>query len=1192
MSGIPTATATVRTDTKAEEQAETGQVVRVGIYENQPKLFTNDEGEPDGFYIDILHYIAQQENWTIQYVPCVWEQCLAYIENGSLDLMPDVAHSEERDRRFQFNDEPILSSWSVVYARNGINLNSILDLHQKRVAVLTDSIQYSVLKARTQNFDVAPEFVEVTDFEQMFQLLSQGTVDAGVVNRFFGAQAQSRYPSVTATNILVRPSQLHVIASEANEALLTAIDHHLSTIKAEPTSAYYTALNRWLTPVERNSWSYLRYLLLGMAISAVGGGIAAVIVWNRKLASEVQERKKIEAQLRSSEQRFRNAIAQAPFPIIIHAEDGEVLQLSSTWTEITGYSRDDIPTIQTWAKRAYGDRADEILNETISTLYHLQQRSEEGDFIIHTHDGEKRVWQFSSSPLGELADGRKIVISMAADVTDQRKAEQELRNSEAKSRGIINALPDLIFLAGADGVYRDFPAPYREFDYVSRDINIAGRHVTELVPPDIAAQHFHYIQQALKTNDVQIYEQQIQVGDRLQDEEVRVVKTGEDEVLFIIRDISERKRTEAERLQTAKMRSELKLIENLFDTLFAGYWDWDAVAHTEYYSPGFKRMLGYEDHELANVPETWKILIFEEDMPIIMQTFDQHVKSHGEIPYLAEVRYHHKNGSPVWVMCSAQVVEWSEDGQPNRMIGCHIDISDRKQTEQALAASETRLKTLINALPFGVWVRDANDVLILQNSVDRAHYGDQLGTTLEDLNLSADHIKQYYSLKQTHNIGETHSRETSEVVNGKDYSFLRIETLWEDADQGLGMLGVAIDVTELKRAKEALQISEERLRTLVNALPLGIWVRDSNGYLVLQNDEDIARFGEIIGTNLDHKTVPSEWVAIHEAIKQRCFSEGPITYERTEIIHGEPRTFLQIDATLPDLDGGIGTFGVSIDITERKAIENQVQEYAQQLETANKELESFTYSVSHDLRAPLRHISGFITALKLRLKETGSGEDSKITHYLTIIEGSSQKMGALIEGLLTLSRVGRRELAQCPVHLQTIVQRITRSLQHYPLESSHPDADTTQTTPDIIEPVFIVHDLPTVEGDETLLHQAFYNLLDNAVKFSRDRQPPHIEIGVLNEPSDPNKHTIFIRDNGVGFDMAYADQLFGAFQRLHSARDFVGTGIGLAIVQRIIHRHNGEIWAESTPNQGACFYLSLSTAPSSVNGSPQITPDP
>jgi len=243
------------------------------------------------------------------------------------------------------------------------------------------------------------------------------------------------------------------------------------------------------------------------------------------------------------------------------------------------------------------------------------------------------------------------------------------------------------------------------------------------------------------------------------------------------------------------------------------------------------------------------------------------------------------------------------------------------------------------------------------------------------------------------------------------------------------------------------------------------------------------------------------------------------------------------------------------DISDRKHFESQILKTSQQLESTNHELESFCYSVSHDLRAPLRHINGFVNALRQQINKQDAIDDPKIIHYLEVIDQSSQKMGQLIDGLLSLSRYGRRSLE--------FRQLKVRNLVDAAIEIVCGDSDCLANVQ------FEIGELPDVVGDPTLLEQVFRNLISNAIKFSRNHSQPRVSITSL-----PDR-TVMIKDNGVGFQMEYADKLFGAFQRLHSERDFEGTGIGLAIVQRIVQRHHGKVWAESQPNQGATFFIQI-----------------
>ena len=226
-----------------------------------------------------------------------------------------------------------------------------------------------------------------------------------------------------------------------------------------------------------------------------------------------------------------------------------------------------------------------------------------------------------------------------------------------------------------------------------------------------------------------------------------------------------------------------------------------------------------------------------------------------------------------------------------------------------------------------------------------------------------------------------------------------------------------------------------------------------------------------------------------------------------------------------------------------------------QVEAANKELEAFSYSVSHDLRAPLRHITGFVELLNER---DLTALDDKSRHYLQVISEAARKMGVLIDDLLSFSRMGRTEMMKTRVDIGSLVREIVADLEQ---ENRGRDI------------VWEISPLPVMVGDAAMLRQVLVNLIANALKFTRQRQQARIEIGAVSE--HPDETLFHVRDNGVGFDMKYVDKLFGLFQRLHDPQEFEGTGVGLANVQRIILRHGGRIWAEGSPNNGAVFRFSL-----------------
>jgi signal transduction histidine kinase len=235
-------------------------------------------------------------------------------------------------------------------------------------------------------------------------------------------------------------------------------------------------------------------------------------------------------------------------------------------------------------------------------------------------------------------------------------------------------------------------------------------------------------------------------------------------------------------------------------------------------------------------------------------------------------------------------------------------------------------------------------------------------------------------------------------------------------------------------------------------------------------------------------------------------------------------------------------------------LEQRVIERTAQLETANKELEAFSYSVSHDLRAPLRAITGFSSML---LEDYADKLDDEGKRLLNVVKDNTLNMGALIDDLLSLSRIGRKQIERSKIDMDKLIQTTF---------------DEIKATIPEREIQFDIKPFPPAYGDEGLLRQVFFNLLSNAIKFTRTRENVIIEAGGYVEGQE---NVYYVKDNGIGFDMQYADKLFDAFQRLHSDKQFEGTGIGLAIVHRVINRHGGRLWAEGKVNEGATFYFTL-----------------
>jgi light-regulated signal transduction histidine kinase (bacteriophytochrome) len=242
-------------------------------------------------------------------------------------------------------------------------------------------------------------------------------------------------------------------------------------------------------------------------------------------------------------------------------------------------------------------------------------------------------------------------------------------------------------------------------------------------------------------------------------------------------------------------------------------------------------------------------------------------------------------------------------------------------------------------------------------------------------------------------------------------------------------------------------------------------------------------------------------------------------------------------------------------VEQRRTLNVELEKRSDELEATNKELEAFAYSVSHDLRAPVRHIAGFTELLQ---KHADSVLDDKGRHHINMILESANRMGNLVDDLLAFSRIGRAETQKTTIKLEQLVKDAIGEIA--------PDTQGRNIN-------WRIAPLPICYGDPSLLRLVFSNLVSNAVKFTRTHPQAEIEIGSLNHT--PNDVVVFIKDNGVGFNMKYKDKLFGVFQRLHSQEAFEGTGIGLATVQRIVHRHGGRVWAEASVDNGATFFVAL-----------------
>ena len=612
---------------------------------------------------------------------------------------------------------------------------------------------------------------------------------------------------------------------------------------------------------------------------------------------------------------------------------------------------------------------------------------------------------------------------------EQRTAD--LRESEARKLAIIHALPDLLLLLKPDGTCVQCIMP--STDDKSKYVPIK-HHISEVLSPETLAAQLQLYEKAIATREVQIYDQQLTKFGKTVYEEVRIAPYCEDELLVIVRDVTDRQIIE-QQLQNVTDRLTLAL-----KSAAIGIWECDIVNNSLFWDERTYELYGVNPDQAADAYLAWASRVHPSDRPLTEAAVQKALN--GEQDYEPEFRIVLPDGNLRYLKAFA-LVQRNDRGEPQRLIGINLDITAQKLAEEQLIKSDTHLKTAQRIGKLGSWEYEINTGKITWSDEVFRIYGIE----------PSPHPPSYDQLQR--------------YIHPDD---------WEHFDNTVQT------AVQLQQSYDLEHRIIQPNGSLIYVLARGEMIYDSSGQLT-----------RIIGT--------------------------------------------------------------AMDVTAQKLSEAKIIQTANQLANTNRELESFSYSVSHDLRAPLRHMHGFVNALQQRLKTHEALNDPKVAHYLQVIESSSQKMAHLIDGLLTLSRYGRRPLEATEISIRALVDEAIEILctdpHHNPLAK------------------FAIGDLPTTVGDPTLLQQVFHNLISNALKFSRNQPQPLIQIDSLPD------QTIRIKDNGVGFQMEYADKLFGAFQRLHNEREFEGTGIGLAIVQRIVQRHGGSIWAEGYPDQGATFFIKL-----------------
>ncbi len=770
------------------------------------------------------------------------------------------------------------------------------------------------------------------------------------------------------------------------------------------------------------------------------------------------------------------------------------------------------------------------------------------------------------------------IVGICLDITERKQAEQALRESEKKYRTLIQKIQAAIVVHDADSQIITCNTKSQELLGLTEDQLLGKtaidpdwhflREDNSIMPPEeypvnlVMATH-----QELRNYTVGVHrsDNEGDIWTLVNADPVFGDKEVINQVIVTFIDITDRKKTEEELRQSEERFR--RLAENARDVIYRMSLP---DRKYEYVSPAAYSMFGYYPEEFYTNPELFQQLshpnwhnYFEEQWINLLK---------GEMPPTYEYQIIHKSGEVRWLN-QRNILVHSEDGSPIAIEGIVTDITQRKQAEKDLRESEWRFREIFNNVLDGLYLLEVtedgrfrtievNPALERLTGVPRSF---SVGKTQEEI--VGPEVAESVNEGYRHCVEAGHPIEGEKVLNlptGKRYFHSILIPARDQAGRIYRIIGISRDITERKEAEQKLKL----LNFALNNVYHEAYLINEKGCFHYVNDESCRALGysreELLTLNvadLDPDFPLERWSEHWNFI----IEHGHMVFESHHKKKDGQIYPVEISVNYFEYNGLGYNLALARDITDRKQaeeeirqlnqeLEQRVKERTSQLEAANKELEAFAYSVSHDLRAPLRGIDGFSQVL---LEEYQGQIDKQGQNYLHRVRNAAQRMSQLIDDMLSLSRVSRIELSIQRVNLSAVVREISNSL--------------FETQPER-QVGFTIQDDIIVNGDRGLLRIVLENLIGNAWKFTSKQAKATIEFGMLQQEG---KQVFFVRDNGAGFDMEYVEKLFGAFQRLHDSKEFSGTGVGLATVQRIVQRHGGRVWAEGEVDKGAIFYFTL-----------------
>jgi PAS domain S-box-containing protein len=937
------------------------QVVRVGFYENAPKLYTDDSGRIVGFFPEIIEYISGQEGWDLEYVSGTWTECLSRLETGEIDLMPDVGYSVKRAAIYGFADEPLFINWGIIYAVPDSGIESIPDLVGKRIAVMTGSIHTEGeqgIKAMLSQFDIRSTYVEVPDYTAVLEAIHSGAVDAGAVNRLFGLAVAKQY-DVRQTPIVFNPRELrfaYPMDSEFGEQLAERIDLHVGEMKADPESVYYRSIETYLLGAAPDFTQRLPHWLAWL----LGGGVALIIASVLVILLLRRRQRRLSTRLEESEIQFETMFEKAAVGIIIiKPGEGRFLRANPRFCEMMGYTELELQRIhvdEIFHPEDPGRHAPAVRD----VVEGRSERLVSEERLVHK-DGAILWCAITRSmvrdPSGKIAYG----IGVIQDVTERKRAEDAVQTERDRAQLYLDIAGVIIVALNADETVQM--------------INERGCETLGLPEQDIVGANWfdQFVPEQHRERTRQTFRSLMSgdVGSSEYFENLIVDSAGIARVVawnnVVLRDDdgtivgtlgSGKDVTEQRQAQAAQRESEARL-RNIIEQSIDGIALVDSDGLLVEWNKGQSAITGipadnalgrpFWEVQCETVPEEKR----EPHLMDLLREATQTMLQSGDSPWAGrflEQEIQRPDGSLRMIQIGSFPIELGE----RRMLGSVTrDITDQKRAERELEEHREDLERLVvertEALNSAIEAAKAAmfQLDLVTNEVKRdERWFEIAGITKEEFDGTHETWRQ---LVHPDDLPGAEASIADAVASGKDavrheyrivrpdsgirYIETRAKIVRDDTGKATKLVGMNIDITDRRQAEEALRESDAFLRSIIEHMPIDFFAIDKDMRYTMQSPTSKAAVGDVIGKRADELDVDAplqeEWMSeLHDVL-----SGGSSQREYDVPVEtGGIATYISNMAPVRVSGKIVAAIGTSIDITDRKRSEERIRQLSRVVE--------------------------------------------------------------------------------------------------------------------------------------------------------------------------------------------------------------------------------------------------------------------